>query len=236
MARKFKRRSSRRFSRRIGRRRRYGKHRKYGRRRKVGRLWPNSKVYKLVYVDTDSPSVNFTGQAYNKLAQYKINSAYDVNNAIASTTIPGFTEISAMYNRYRVLACQIKSRIVVPNGAVPVQAGVIMTGLKTIAPASWADIQHWFRANRHCRTKVATQYQQCVLNLYRRLGTVYGDKAGYRFDNNMQAQISGNPGGVMNAYIYISSLDGGSITGVTIAAKTEVTMWIKFYERDIEGL
>lgn len=179
--------------------------------------------------------MTINGVAFAFGQQYKINSAYDVNNGFATTSMPGFNEMAQMWGQYRVLAAKVKTRVTLASAAAnPVNVSIIMPGQSLLTPSNWTQAMRMVRGNRHAVSKVATPYQQTTLSLYRKLGTVYGDRLQYRTNLNFTANTSSSPATLMYAQVMGASLDGAALTAQVYALKTEVTMWIKFFARDIE--
>jgi hypothetical protein len=65
----------------------------------VGEFAPCSLMVPLVYTDLTSVQ---TQNAQSQTNWYYRSSAYDVNPLIGTTAMPGFIELSALYNQYRV--------------------------------------------------------------------------------------------------------------------------------------
>jgi len=205
----------------------------------VGRLqlqWPRSKVAKLKYVDTDTTTITFTGGNTQPSNVYKINSAYDVNNSVASTNMPGFAEMSSMYNNYKVLATKIKTTFYVPDAfSEPLTVGIIMVpqALGSYTQAEW---QHLVRANpNNCVSRMAIPVQRAqTVKMYRKLSAVHGNPAEFRGNENYSAVYTANPATIMYGYVFASQLTGNIPPAGEVTAKTEVTMYIKFYKKDLE--
>lgn len=231
-SRRFKRRGSRRFSRRI--RKRPILRRRRGRRTKQ-LLWPNSQLVKFRYCDTDTPSIAIAAGTSAQKVEYKINSMYDINSAIASTTVPGYTEYTQMYGTYRVLGVKIKTTFLTNSDVTtPFNVGIIMHNTQ-LAGIGWTDWQRYLRSNRHCVTSTMTSQKPVTLSLYRKLGTVWGDKRQYLSNDGFSGGVGANPSLLLYGYV-VATLPTTSTFGANTACvhKTEITLYTKMYRRDAE--
>lgn len=205
-------------------------------RRRIPLQWSRTKIAKLKYIDTDTTTITFTGGNTQPSNAYKINSAYDVNNAVASTNMPGFEELSTMYNTYRVVATKIKTTFFVPDTFTePLNVGIIMVpgALPTFTLAEW---QHLVRANpNNCVTRMAIPVQKSTtVKMYRKMSYLHGNPAEFKGDPNFSAPVTGNPASIYYGYAFASTSTSNTPAAGAVVAKTEVTMYIKFYKKDLE--
>lgn len=229
------RRRSRRFSRRLKRRISRRRFRRVGGRRRLPLQWGNSKMVKLKYVDTDTPSFTFSGANSYASAAYKINSAYDVNNAIASTIMPGFGEYSQMFSQYRVMGCKIRSVFSTASTTSLFNVGIMFNNTLGIwVPGNWKNLQESLRANPHSRSGWLSCYRPLTISIYRPMGRLWGNTLEWKASPEFTASVATNPAKIMYGQLFVSSADGANPNPATIYHKTEVTMYIKFYRRDLE--
>lgn len=225
-----RRRSSRRFVRRVRRRVSRGRFR---RRRRIGLLWPNSKLVKLRYVDVDTPFITLSA-ATNGGRKFKLNSAFDVNDAGASTAMPGFGEYSTMYKIYRVAAAKITTIATVEGTTVnvPLTIGIHMSG-SNITTTDWSE---WMRAlggNKHSTSTQISLYEHRKISLYRRMSTIVGNARNYWGNDAFGAVVGSDPASLIYGFLRICTTDGAA-TSLTVALKTTVTLYIRFSNVDTE--
>lgn len=72
-----------------------------------GHFMPDVFVCKLRYILS-----GLYTSAGASLSQYYRTSAFDVDPVLASTAMPGYAELAAMYRRYRVLSMHVKATVV----------------------------------------------------------------------------------------------------------------------------
>lgn len=200
--------------------------------------WAYSKVVKLKYIDTDTNSLTFNGTTTIQPSHiYKINSAYDVNAAIASTDMPGFQEVAAMYGFYRVLACKITTQFYLDaNNGQALNCGIIMVP-QVLPGYTQAEFQHLIRANpANCKTRMAIPYMRgFTVTMYKKLKNLHGNPIEWKGNDNYSAPIGANPASLMYGYVFASGADSSVIVpACKVLTKTEVTMYIKFFKKDLE--
>jgi len=98
----------------------------------LSRFWilPNNIRNKMRFVQ--QTTINNAGAAFASLT-YIANGLFDVDPRLASTAIPGFTELMALYQNYRVDSVKMKA-IIMNNEAFPVTISDAFTGI--IVPAT----------------------------------------------------------------------------------------------------
>lgn len=91
----------RRFS---SRKKRFNRHRNIAiwRGKEIGQYAPDMMTVKLRYFEPTKANMNNVGFAFTN-QRYRMNDAFDVNPALASTSMVGFVELSAIYASYRVI-------------------------------------------------------------------------------------------------------------------------------------
>jgi hypothetical protein len=113
---------------------------------KVGRnvftmSYPSSKMVRLVFVE----SFQITEGAANAGAfrYLRLNSAYDVDTTLGSTSTPGFAEWAAFFSNYRVWSTAVRAEVTVSGGGSGAVATVCLVPNSSqatlpAAPAVWA--------------------------------------------------------------------------------------------------
>ncbi len=71
------------------------------------RIMPPSFVTNLVFQSTSHNPLNNAGLTYATV-RFRPSSAYDVDPVIGGTSMPGFTEFTGLYGKYRVLRSKIE--------------------------------------------------------------------------------------------------------------------------------
>lgn len=189
-------------------------------------------MVKLRYVDTDTPVITFDGAGqYFRYNRYKINAAYDVNDAVLSTTMPGFNEYAPMYSAYQVIATKIRATFwVTLSHAVPMNVGIAMVRLPlTVGTSDEANIR--FRGNPNAITSMLIPGQRKTLTLYRRIGSqLLGNATQYRGDQSYSSSTGGQPANLFYGYVAAFPVNTNvTPPSASIYVKTEVTMYIRFF-------
>lgn len=214
-------------------RKRFVRRRRIAKPRRYGLMWPDRKLVKLRYVDTTTSFLPFAA-AYTSYQEYKLNSAYDVNSAVGSTSIPGYSEYAQMYNVYRVMGAKIKTTFSLDSDFThPLDVALLMTSLQWSSP-SYTVMQEYTRGNRHVVNGVVTSQRPITLSMYRPLSKVWGASKSYRIDDDFQATIAGDP--ALKIYGYVAAMSPSATTTITTSlwTKTEITLYIAFSRRDNE--
>ncbi len=143
---------------------------------------------------------------------FRLNSIFDPNAAVGGTQPYGYDQLSALYNRYRVLKTKWRvdfmastagySAVVVPtNGAL----NPVVSDLVTLTAAAMNPRGRFYSFNLGSRPPV--DRGQIDLNV---LGGVA--RVEYITDDRFEAQIGANPAEVIGLNIGIYNPSGGTIT------------------------
>ena len=143
-----------------------------------------------------------------------------------------------MYGRYRVLATKIKATFFIPSDTSnPLNVGIIMSPIQ-LGAYTQAEWQHLIRANPNNAKNVMAVpvIKTYTVSMYKKLGNLLGDPLAWRTNANYEAPYSANPAQIMYGYVYISACDNQVPAALTtpVTVKTEVTMYIKFFQKDLE--
>lgn len=150
--------------------------------------------------------------------------------------MPGFVEWSTMYARYRVLATKIKAQFWVSSTYTrPLNVGIYMSPV-ALPGVTQADFQRLVRGNPNGRTnELIPGYRTTTVKMYRGMGKLSGDPVSYRTDQDYTAPINANPAKIFYGYVFASGVKMGEFPPAGVVyIKTEVTCYIRFYERDNE--
>jgi len=188
---------------------------------------------KLKYIDTDTPSLNLsTLQSFNYNG-YNINGAYDVNQAVASTTMPGFTEWSAFYERYRVRAAKMSTQWVNNTGVV-VYAMTFFRDDAVSPIINWTDFRNQ-EGNPYTSVRLlpnSTGMNMCKTKVYAKMATMTGSKIQYLADSVYAGTLSTNPSRLYFGYNMIGTFDGAAApASTTVVVRTTITMYVEFFDR-----
>jgi hypothetical protein len=86
--------------------------------------YPSSRKVRLVFVEGFAITEGAAGAgAFRYL---RLNSAYDVDTTLGSTSTPGFAEWSAFYNNYRVWSTAVSAEVTVSGGGTGAVATVAL--------------------------------------------------------------------------------------------------------------
>jgi hypothetical protein len=163
----------------------------------------------LRYAENVSASV-ITVAGSNQI--FRLNSIFDPNAAVGGTQPYGYDQVSALYNRYRVLKTRWKivfaastagySAVVVPiNGALSSP----VADLTTLTSAAMVPFAKYFNYNTGAMPPKTSGSMN--LNV---LGGVA--RVEYLTDDRFEAQIGANPAEVISLNIGVYNPSGGTIT------------------------
>lgn len=226
--RRFRRRGPkrRRIIRRRSRRMRGGRRRR-GSRRVVG---PATRIVKLRYVDVDTPFINSATATFASNT-YKINSAFDVNQLVGTTHMPGFAEWANFYLKYKVMATKISTEITNPSNKPYIVQLRMEPDIS--APLTWNNYMQ-MQGNPYCKTRSISQaggLDKIHMSMYASLGRLLGNRLVYKTDTSYEAQTNANPARTMYGSITLLSAEPVTLIGTTgVYTRTTVTMWIKLWE------
>jgi hypothetical protein len=162
--------------------------------------------------------------------QYFIPSnAFDVDPALASTALPGFSEFASFYSHYRVLGAKITLEMSTTSTVAPVMLTCIATNRIQTA-VSITDFVHW-RSNPHgfSRTLAPTGGPMMTVSRYFSTEAVYGSKE-VLYESEFASAVTTGP--VNNWYVYVVNYQfpsTGSNTYVNITIEPD----IEFFERKV---
>jgi len=221
----------------VPRRRNYGRYRKYRGRRRTPLASSQKKSLKLQYQELTLAPVDQTrfpaGTATVHYHQFKLNSAYDVNNALANTVMPGFTEHAAFYQRYRVNMAVLKTTFVNMNPNAAVYVGM------WVAPETQTNISGWtsfmeLKGNPWVKRMLlgpsGSSKDRVTMSMVVPFKKLLGNALQYKSSVDYTAACTTNPAKIIPGYIYACSADGTTNTGL-IQLETTVTQYITMYSR-----
>lgn len=209
--------------------------RKFSRRiRRVHRTKPlvttQRKNVRLRYNDVNS--TNFDATATIQFNLYYINSAYDMNAALATTNIVGYAEWITMYANYRVNMVVMKTRFA-NHGDTPVYCGQWARPRDDAAIAGWSDFLET-TGNKYAKKQLldnqyGTKSSTTITSIWP-LAKLTGNPAQYRGEIAYSARTNAGPANIMHGYKWIGSYDGVTVSG-PVAMMTEITVYLTFYNK-----
>lgn len=219
---------------------RINRKRRVVRRKILPKIVENRRLVRLVYNDTDTPTIGLTTAISFVDRIYRTNSAWDVNPSIGSTAMPGFSEWAKFYNQYRVFAVKVKCQFV-NNTTTPYYCMIhLQSDAQPTSFTTWAALRQ-FESNTYTKTGILTpNTAKGTLTLVSKayLPTIFGLKGQYKTDANYKGYTGGgadagsNPPRLLNAYVIVSSVDSGNFpANANLPCRTEITMFTEFYDR-----
>jgi hypothetical protein len=170
-----------------------------------------------------------TAAAVSIAYRWQPSAAYDIDPLVGSTTVVGFTELTAFYNYYRVLRSRNVVRVA---NASSVPATVVMLPLNSDpgASPSIATQQSWLN-NPYSKIKVVPAAGGPVVSVSGSMSTekIFGSKMVY-FDDNFASLVNTIP---TNNWYWAASVQVATAPGSTINFYVENDIYIdvEFYSR-----
>lgn len=211
--------------------------RRFGRRRSSNitrqRGSPNSmrQFVKLTYFNKDNTAIGGASPAGTgyKFDLYNLNSAYDVNNSLGTSAMPGFKNWAAMYQNYRVHSCKITCKVTNPS-SLPVFVGMWVSDTYQ-PPSGWVELMEYSSqagSVQMAMTASGGSKDQVVFKKYismRKWATTQAFN-----DDNFAALISANPANRIFGQIYVASMDSGT-TPAIVYQQLKITQYVEFFNR-----
>lgn len=187
-----------------------------------------SQKTRLRYVEITNMTLG--GASPVSQALYYMNGLYDASAGSATTTIPGFTEWGALYNRYRVTDASIKFELVNLSNA-PVYMGIAFDPAGT-AFGSWSSYME-SRANKHAEQLLLQAYpadgNKGTIYMKRNMGEVFGNKKEYMASDFFAGTPASNPTYYIIGEVYVLGYTPTTNTGVC-PIKVEIDFWVDWYD------
>lgn len=185
---------------------------------------PNKLVTRLKYIISGNALLN---AGFNTVSrQMNANGVYDVDPALASTAVPGFTEFSGLYLKYRVL--KTKSTCTFINReAFPV---LINLGFEnTFFTANTKTASYYDGKNQRSQLLPANMSSRGVtLSLTRTATEMIGDEEG-QASANWANYVTGNPAALYYTSASASCAGLGAVFVLGVVIRWELEFWVEFY-------
>jgi hypothetical protein len=191
--------------------------------------YPQAHRVRLVF----PTAINITeaGAGVGSFRYFRLNSAYDVDTAVGSTVMPGFTEWSAFYSNYRVLSTAVDFTATVSGVSAGAMATICMvpnSSQPTLPsnPTVWSvqpqsvhqDILNYSSGGSN-RVRFTRRYS--LASLFRVTQTQF------QADFDYSATTSANP--ARQAYLAFTVLGANSSTPATMYMQIYVSMMVEFF-------
>lgn len=196
------------------------------------------KRIKLRYLDIDTPVLQFTQDVttlvYNR---YYINDPYDVNAAIGSTTMPGFTEWSTVYNQYMATYVKVTATFSGDVGNPPAYAGIVFRPLYN--ETNWSTWANWMKLKgnpiphkRVLLSESGGSRSTVTLTVKCPLWRLFGNKPEFYGSGRFSNPVTSSPSHKIEGFVYMLTPGGQPFPAThSWAVQTEVTMWIKMFNK-----
>lgn len=186
---------------------------------------------KLRYVDTTSNRVGTAGSSFG-LVRYYANSLFDPNPLIFTTVIPGFKQLTTLYDRYRVKATKIVVRATNME-AFPVVV-LVWPSFVDLTTSSSNQFFQEMLANPYVKWKMLSPkggMDRCQLTNYISWQKYAGTK-NVSTDVDYSALVSANPANLFYLNIAAYSVDNTNFTvNTSVVFESRLTFYSEFYER-----
>lgn len=195
---------------------------------------------KVRYVEPTSPTIAIgigTNFAVGFLS-FNLNGLYDVNDAVASTSVPGMAEWGAFYRFYRVWGAMVK--ITVVNGSTT-EAGEIVTiayppAANLVNPASWLQVKELLgnTLSRSIIVGPSTGEGVHTRKAYYSMPKMFGNKIAYEADGNFEGAINTtNPNNVAKYRVYAITPGGSlAVANIPLAMELTFTFYVELFGRN----
>lgn len=196
---------------------------------------PSRKNFTAVYKDVTNWYLNLstTGNGVAGVT-YQCNSAYDLLASL-STSIPGYSLMSAYYNYYRVHGCKITCQFA-NDSTDAMYAGIIFPRQPGSALNFASTASQWreFLTNNYSKVCLlnSVNASNCMRKLSLRVNfsKLYGD-AQFWTTKDFAAAVTTNPTTIFYGQIVIFDASGGAPSASrTCFVNTTVTLYGQFYE------
>jgi len=195
----------------------------------VSNIMPDRLYTRLTY-NGSKAFVTLTG-ASQVAYRWTPSAAYDIDPLLGSTTTVGYTEISAFYNNYRVLASTLKIQSAT-QATVGCTAVILPLNADPGATPSNAVVASWFNNPYNKRAVMRTAGSPTRV-ISRKMSTekIYGSKTVY-FDDNFASLTNTVPNN--NWYWAVATVYSGAVAAnQTVLIEVDITIDVEFYSRKV---
>lgn len=197
--------------------------------RTVTNIIPDRMMTRLAYKGVATFTIPASSQHFAR--RWLPSAAYDLDPLLGSTTVVGYNELAALYNRYRVVRSRMIARFANTSGT-PVVCVLLPLNADPGSSPSLATVEAW-QNNPYAATKLCPTTGAPPVALSRSMSTekINGSKMVY-FDDNYTALINAIP--VNNWYWGVTVIASSAVASATgIVVETEIFIDVEFYNRTI---
>lgn len=153
---------------------------------------PDRAFIKLRWNNILTPSIATSVSNFNYY-QWRINGLYDIDPAIGSEDVAGFSSWGSFYGEYRVNACKVKIRFTNLDN-VPKYVGFAFLPENNALPSTWADYKDMMANSYVTHTTLEQDGSRTskLLSMYCDLGKLVGDINLYRSNLNYRGTTAGS--------------------------------------------
>lgn len=195
-------------------------------------------IVKLRYISVDDPTLNPSAVLPYTFKEWRLNGLYDIDPALASSAITGFTPWGVFYQNYRAIRAYIKVTVINPY-ATPIYFIMAVFNPNDILPINWSE---WMQTRAQQYSKIAVlegnnARSSRTITMSVPFADILGNRREYTSDTSFSGttatSISGgaNPGNIFPLYIVALNFDGASALPTQIPYRMEITYSVEFFTR-----
>lgn len=173
-------------------------------------ILPNNIRNKMRYVLGGNLGVTLPGSSAS--LEFTVNGLYDVDPRVASTAIPGFTELMALYQNYRVDSCKVNVTLM-NKEAFPIVASNAFTGITHYSTNGYTPAVYGNKFSRQVAAMSAIGGQdRCKQVNQVNMADLFGSTAYWGDLQSFLGTNSTNPGTRLSWNIGVAGANGESFT------------------------
>lgn len=191
---------------------------------------PDRLFTKLMYTDQTSTTLAAAGTSFGYI-RYQWNSLFDINPLILTSNVVGKTELSNLYERYRVRGAKIEI-LACNQEAFPVNIVLWPTTIDQASSMTYAYAQSML-SNAYARYATLSSrggMDRCRLTGYISTKKLAGSKY-TEVDDDYQALTNFNPVNLCFWNISAYSLTQSNFTTASVPFECRITVYAEFFDR-----
>jgi hypothetical protein len=196
--------------------------------KQVGLIMPDRMYTRLRFSGITAITVPTTSAV--GFYRYRPSSAYDIDPALGSTAMPGYTELAAFYQTYRVTMSRMKIIVVNPS---PVTTATVAMGPVNFDPGATPSAGYItaMAGQPYAQYKLAGLLGSPPITLESTMSTekIFGSRQIY-FDDNFNSLVTGIP---INNWFWVIglALPGAPASAIIFQILIEIDVGIEFFDR-----
>lgn len=195
--------------------------------RSVTQIMPDRLLTKLTYKGFTGMTIPAAGTNFSR--RWMPTAAFDIDPLLGSTTVVGYTELSAFYNAYRVNSSVLTCRFANTTNT-PCQGVIVPLNADPGVAPTLPVVQSW-ENNPYSVVKLVPSTGATIVSSSRYMSTekLYGTKM-VLYDDNFASLTNTIP--VNNWFWAVAILSPGSVAvATTIQVEVDITIQLEFYDR-----